>query len=121
LKKPFFLFPQHQVRFQELLGMDNTHVWDVERRALFYLISGNGELYKKRNKIYDFVNHQIRLCLTDEHVDFSSGCRSLIRLGFNLYNGFHDNLTSPSALFHSLDTENSILALYSMALRFAVS
>jgi len=57
----------------------------VERIALFYRVAGNGDLYGKRSFIYDSKEHSIKSdCLRDETVDFSSGMKSLIRLGFNL-------------------------------------
>ena len=39
-----------------------------------------------------FQNHQIEPdCLQDGIVDFCSSSRALIRLGYNLYNGYHPN------------------------------
>lgn len=47
-------------RFNELLERDGTHEKDRERRALFYIISGNDDLYGKVNHLYDFENQCIK-------------------------------------------------------------
>lgn len=47
-------------RFNQLLKRDETHEKDRERRALFYIIAGNMDLYKKVNYIYDFENQCIK-------------------------------------------------------------
>jgi hypothetical protein len=108
----------HKTQFQNLLKEDNTYPSDTERIALFYIISGNNDLYRKRSYIYDFRNHGIKKCLQNDGVDFSSGMKSLIRLGFNLYNGYEDNSTSPASLFYSLDEDNRIIALNAISIRF---
>ena len=113
-----FLLPLHKIQFQKLLTEDNTFPEDTERIALFYIISGNSDLYRKRSYIYDFKNHGIKECLQNADVDFSSGMRSLIRLGYNLYNGYTDNSTSPAALFYNLDDNNQKLALNAISIRF---
>lgn len=83
-----FSIPLHKRQFQNLLAEDDTFPGDTERIALFYIISGNSDLYRKRSYIYDFKKHSIKKCLQNEEVDFSSSMKSLIRLGFNLYNGY---------------------------------
>ncbi|WP_242877191.1 DUF6075 family protein, partial [Fusibacter sp. 3D3] len=88
--------------------------------VLFYLISGNQDLYKKCDAIYDFKRHQIHLCLTEGSTDFSSGSTALIRLGFNLYNGYEDGETSPYHLFYRLDEPNRILAMSAINMRFSI-
>jgi len=116
-----FLSLEHKKRYEELLAKDNTQNMDKERYTLFYLIAGNGDLYLKRNRIYNFSEHKIYLCLSEDEVDFSSGCESLIRLGFNLYNGYRDASTSPLELLSNLDYENQMLAINAMAMRFTIS
>ena len=118
MEQPTFSIPLHKIQFQKLLEEDNTYPRDTERIALFYIISGNSDLYKKRTCIYDFKKHGIKNCLQNEDVDFSSSMKSLIRLGFNLYNGYTDNSTSPSSLFYSLDEDNQRLALNAILIRF---
>lgn len=113
-----FSIPLHKVQFQKLLEEDKTYPDDTERVALFYIISGNSDLYKKRSFIYDFKNHGIKQCLQTKEVDFSSGMKSLIRLGFNLYNGYTDDSTTPSSLFYNLDEDNRRLAWNAIAIRY---
>lgn len=108
----------HKQRFDEFLQKDNTHTEDIERIALFYLLSGNRELYVKHRYIYDFEEHGIINCIQGEIVDFSSGMKSLIRLGFNLYNGYTDDFSSPSQLFYPLDESNRILAFNAINIRY---
>jgi len=106
-----------QQRLEDLLKKDQTHVADKERTSLFLIISGNDDLYRKAEHIYDFKNHWIKdECLTSSKVDFSSGSKALIRLGFNLYNGY-----SPADIrdiFSVLDQENIELALEAIEYRF---
>lgn len=106
-----------QQRLEELLKKDQTHAADKERTALFLILSGNDDLYQKVEHIYDFKNHWIKdECLTSSKVDFSSGSKALIRLGFNLYNGY-----SPADIrdiFSVLDQRNIELALKAIEFRF---
>lgn len=97
---------------------DNMSPYDLERASLFYIITGNDDLYEKRRFIYDPSEHSIRECLDDTNVDFSSGMRSLIRLGFNLYNGWSDRYTTPLSLLGSLDGGNLLLAGNAIMMRF---
>lgn len=114
-----FLSSKHALRFRELIKEDNTHPKDSERHALFYIIAGNDDLYKKRNFIYDFKDNSINPeCLTDGRAGFSSSSKALIRLGFNLYNNYKDEYISPMDIFYSLDDENYGLALKAIDIRF---
>ena len=71
--------------------------------------------------IYDFKNHQIEPeCIESEFVDFCSSSKALIKLGFNLYNGFNDDHISPVDLFQYLDSDNYILAQRGCNLRFGM-
>jgi len=53
-----------------------------------------------------------------KEVDFSSGMYALLRLGFNLYNGYKDSDTTPLGIFWNLDSDNRILAYHALRLRF---
>lgn len=60
----------HEARFIQLLEIDRTHSKDVERKALFYILSGNMDLFKKAEHIYDFNDHSIiTYCLGYTHVE----------------------------------------------------
>jgi len=114
-----FLSKEHENRFVSLLQKDNTHPNDVERLALFYIVAGNDDLCRKVKYIYNFVEHQIEPdCLYDSGVDFCSSSRSLVKLAYNLYNGYQNNDLSPVDLLLGLDSENFYLASESMSIRF---
>lgn len=112
-----FYGPGHKGRFLGMMAEDGTSPRDLERASLFYLIAGNDDLYRKRKFIYDPDGHCICPCLDNPGVDFSSGARSLIRLGFNLYNGYIDEYTAPLDLFWNLDSNNRLLAYHAIRLR----
>jgi hypothetical protein len=106
----------HEQRLQELLEKDKTHPKDMERKAMFYVLSGNDDLYSKVHHIYDFQENSINSeCLDSNKVDFSSSARKLIKLAYNLYNGFPADV---SDTFYLLDEENSKLAIEAIKLRF---
>lgn len=113
-----FTNKQHESNFLDLMVMDNTYHDDKERQSLWYIIAGDTDLYRKRNQIYDFADHSIKHCLDDGSVDFCSSGRSLVRLGFNLYNNYQTDGLSPCELFWSLDSHSMSLALNAMKLRF---
>jgi hypothetical protein len=105
-------------RFKRTLERANMHESDLERRALFYVLCGNDDLYSKIQHIYDFEDNSIKPdCLESEDVDFSGGSAKLIRLAFNLYNGFPADI---SDTFYSLDEANSELAINAIKLRFGI-
>lgn len=77
-----FLSKKHEMQYVTLLQLDKTHPKDVERLALFYIISGNQDLFVKSKAIYNFLEHLIEPdCLNRSAVDFSSSSRALIKLG----------------------------------------
>ncbi|PKM95028.1 MAG: hypothetical protein CVU84_06815 [Firmicutes bacterium HGW-Firmicutes-1] len=117
-----FLNAEHENKLMELIQRDGTHPKDKERISLFYNLSGNADLYAKSDFIYDFKNHQIELdCLLDSRVDFYSSSRALIRLAYNLYNGYQDDMTTPIDLLSGLDADNYLLALESIDIRLGYS
>ena len=102
-------------RFTELLARDNTYKTDVERKALFWILAGNDDLYSKVDFIYDFEDHSIKPeCLENEAVDFCSSSQKLIKLGFNLYNSYPADVLDT---FYVLDDENFNLALDALKIR----
>ncbi len=114
----YFISCVHKERFINMTSEDDMSLHDLERASLFYIIAGNDDLYTKRKFIYDCTEHAIRHCLEDSNVDFSSSMRSLIRLGFNLYNGWSDTYTTPLYLLSRLDKHNLLLAENAMMIRF---
>lgn len=76
-------------RLVSLVDRDKMYKEDLERKALFYILSGNLNLYQKVDYIYDFENRVITpKCLESTEVDFCDSSRKLIKLAFNLFNGF---------------------------------
>lgn len=113
-----FTNPAHRRNYQNLITEDNMFHDDMERASLFYIISGNEDIYKKRQYIYHCGEHCIKDCLEHGSVDLSSGMRSMIRLGFNLYNGWSDEYTTPIYLFGNLDEQNRKVAYNALLMRF---
>ena len=113
-----FLSPEHWKGFDCLMHNDQTSWDDKERISLFYIIAGSDDLYSKHSYIYDFKEHAIKLCIDSGEVDFSSGMRALIRLGFNLYNGYRDSYSTPIDIFCNLDSNNLLLAHNAVRIRF---
>lgn len=109
----------HYSRYKELASLSELHNEDWERMALFYIISGNKDLYMKRKAIYDFFeNAIIPECLNSEKVDFCSSSKALILLGFNLFNGYYDFETNPLYILCRLDSKNLLIAFQAIFLRF---
>jgi len=113
-----FVSSSHKERFINMMIEDDMSPHDSERASLFYIITGNDDLYRRRSFIYNTCEHSIRACLDDADVDFSAGMGSLIRLGFNLYNGWSDRYTTPISLLSSLDSPNLLLAGNAIMIRF---
>jgi len=117
-----FVSSAHKECFTNMMIEDDMSPQDTERASLFYIIAGNGDLYKKRRFIYNSSEHSIIcVCLDSVDVDFSSSMLSLIRLGFNLYNGWSDSYTTPMYLLGSLDNRNLFLAGNAITIRFGKS
>lgn len=114
-----FLDNIHKNNYAKLMSLARINSNDIEREALFYIISGNDDLFKKCKYIYNFEeNCIISNVLTSNKVDLTTSSKALIRLAFNLYNGFKDNNTDPLNLFYSLDYSNYRIASYAMNIRF---
>ena len=113
-----FLNSKHMEQYLDLVIEDHMPTGDVERASLFYIISGNDDLYRKRRFIYDPKDHSIKRCLDNTKVDFSSSMKALIKLGLNLYNGWSDEYTTPLDLLGCLDNNNRKLARNAIQIRF---
>jgi hypothetical protein len=113
-----FLSTKHKIRFEQLLRDQGISHSDCSRSALLFIITGNLQLFEKRHVIYDFEENMIRLDCFNQGLDFSSGERALVRLGFNLYNGYQDDSTSPFHLFYCLDAKSTALAMRAIKICF---
>lgn len=114
----YFLDSEHRKRFINMVTEDKTSFRDIERASLFYIISGNYELYSNHRYVYDCNEHRICFSFKDLGINFSSGITSLIKLAFNLYNGWADEDTTPLNLLSPLDNSNLKLASNAMKIRF---
>ncbi len=114
-----FINNSHKSRYIEMLATADVHKYDQERKALFYIISGNDDLYLKKKEIYNFFeNSIITECLESDKVDFCSSSKALLRLGFNLYNGYYNYHMDPLFLLCGLDSKNLFIAFQAILLRF---
>ena len=108
-------------RFNELLKRDKTHPKDLERQSLFYILaySNDGDLFKKVNHIYDFEENCIKLeCLEGSVVDLCGSAVALIRLGFNLFNGYSEGRSDVLSVLCGLDNTNYEIAKKAIDIRF---
>ncbi len=82
---------------------------------LFYILAGNADLHSKAGYIYEFNEHLIKLeCLNDGRVDLYSSSRALVKLAYNLYNGYGESDFRLMDIFSIFDTENYHLAMESL-------
>lgn len=109
-----FLNESHQSNYNNLLRRANVYSGDIERESLFYIISGNDELYKNVEKLYNFKAEGIKSKL---NIDLCSSAKALIKLGFQLYNG-SSNKQTVFETFGNLDKNNIFLAVEAINHRF---
>lgn len=108
-------------RFNELLKRDATNPRDLERQSLFYILAyaNDGDLFNKVNHIYDFDENCIKLeCLEGSTVDLCSSAVSLVRLGFNLFNGYSEGHSDVLSVLCGLDDKNYQIAKKAIDIRF---
>jgi hypothetical protein len=114
-----FLNNNHEYKFNKLADEASLKSYDNERIALFYIISGNNDLFKKKEYIYNFKNNVAKIFYFKKlNVDFCTSSKSLIRLGFNLFNGYSDRYTNPLTLLYPLSGTNYNLAINAIKIRF---
>lgn len=112
-----FLY-NHEDRLACLLERDGTNERDLERKSLFYILSGNIDLYNKVDHIYDFEANSIKSkCLESGETDFCSSSRNLIKLAYNLYNGYGADVLET---FAGLDQDNFNLAMEAIKMRLKI-
>lgn len=115
----YFLNKDHAYNFQNMILKDRTHPSDLERMSLFYIIGGNEDLFTKRQHVYDFKNHEINPeVFVSSEVDLCSSSKALVRLAYNLFNGYEDECTTPRDLFYNLDRKNFLVAKGGIDMRF---
>ncbi len=114
-----FINADHHLRFNILTERDHTHEKDIERRAMFYIFAGVEDLFSKINHLYDFGEQIIMPeTLKESRIDLTSSMRALVKLGFNLYNGYEsDNFRDT---FSVLDETNRYIAIEALKYRFRI-
>jgi hypothetical protein len=117
----YFLNDSHKSKFNSISKFypQMLAYCDNERISLFYIISGNDDLYRKKHVLYDFINnHLIFESFNSTNTDFCSSSKALIRLALNLFNGYSDTFTSPLQILGCLGSNNYKLAITAIKLRF---
>ena len=119
-----FLNEVHKERFNQLVQKAKINQGDTERKALFYILSGNDDLFSQVNKIYCFEENWIADTEESENGDryipgilTSSGSKKLLNLGLQLYNS-SQNKQSVMDTFAGLDSNNFELAINAIKIRF---
>jgi len=113
-----FLNGIHEARFNECIKRDETGSGDVERIALFYILSGNSDIWSKGiDNIYCFKENGIKINSLKK-LFLCSSSNKLVKLAFNLYNGIATKNMDPRSLFSSLDNDNLQLVINSLKIRF---
>ncbi|WP_051776125.1 DUF6075 family protein [Paenibacillus tyrfis] len=112
-----YLSKEHEQRFKELCNRDRTHIRDIERRSLFYVIAGSNMLFNNVELLYDFKDSVIKLEVYDQPF-LTGGTRCLIDLAFHLYGA--DVECDICFMFNQLDHIHRILALNTIKYRFQI-
>lgn len=113
-----FINNTHKEKFLYLNRISNIHENDIERISLFYIISGNEKLHEKRDLIYDFDENTIKTeCLYSDNTELTPSLKTLIRMGFNLYNGYVDEKMNLLWMLALLDSHNFTLLMHAIFLR----
>lgn len=110
---------KQDLRYQQLIERSGATPGDLERRALFHIISGNDDLYKNVNSLYDFEENVILTdCLEgDRDVYLSSSSRKLVKLAYHLYNGYEASVLE---VFSGLGDADAKLAIEAIKIRFDI-
>ena len=110
-----FISNEHQKRFEELIEKDRTSIGNNERRQLFYVIAGCDDLWKVKDKIYDFTNHELGM-YDPRHL--SSSLLNIYRRSLHLYNFHRKDI--PTADLSGLDREHKKIAVNAMCIYFGI-
>ncbi len=103
-----FINERHVMRYFQALKEYGINPRDNERKALMYCLSSMESIYNRMDKVYNKASQGIVLHKTgpgndmaDYTVDpcFGGLEKIIIRLGFNLYNGYIDANVNPRALY----------------------
>lgn len=108
-----FVDQNHKNKFFKLIKEGHVLQYDVERQSLFYILSANQELWDHIHDIYDFEEHDIKSDALDK-LSLSSPARSMLKLGYKLFNGACKEYNDVSHVFSKLDIENFEVCMYAV-------
>lgn len=118
-----FLNSQHEENFNNLIKKAEVRNGDIERKSMFYIISGNNDLFKQVNNIYNFKDDELQERketlegdLYFPNVLTSNSSQKLLNLAVQLFNNTKDQNVLDT--FSGLDSENFQLALNAIKIRF---
>ena len=118
--KELFLDQDHKEIYQNFFNLANVHKSDKERKAFFFILSGNEETTKEINNIYNFQENRLQLNTADDEIkgfNISSSSKDLIKLACNLYNSSFNSF-SVVDVFKNLDDDDFHLAISAIRIRF---
>lgn len=110
---------EHEYRFRKIMDKDATSEMDIERIAMFYIISGNDELYSHLNDIYNCQTHRLKTNSLHKLECMCSSSQKLLMLSLHLYNNRNCKNITPFEILNNLDRHNLDLALNALHLRFS--
>ena len=118
-----FLSQEHEKNFNNLIKKGDVRSGDIERKSMFYIISGNNDLFKQVNNIYNFKDDELQERKETLEGDLyfpniltSNSSQKLLNLAVQLFNNTKDQNVLDT--FSGLDSENFQLALNAIRLRF---
>lgn len=110
---------EHECRFYTIIDKDSTSEFDSERISMFYIISGNTELYSHLHEIYDCRTHRLKQNPLHKLEYMCSSSQKLLMLALHLYNSRNCKNITPFEILNNLDRYNLDLALNALHLRFS--
>ena len=119
-----FMSEKHQERFEMLMKKGNIRDWDKERYIPMYIFSGNDDLFRKVDDLFDFKKGIFKLhSEVNENGEteryfrpLSTSEKNLTWLAFDIFSG--ESNISVYRLFNSLDSNNRRLALLAIEQAF---
>ena len=69
-----FLNSEHEQRYNECINRDRTNKQDHERKAMFYILSSDRDIYKRINELYIFSENRKDIKEITNRLSFGGGC-----------------------------------------------
>ncbi len=120
-----FLSNEHWKRFTDYCQRAHISTGDIERKAMFYILSGSPNLVSKGiDRIYDFKENMLKFSPEEMEDYFLKFCfctssNALTRLALNLYNSSYKSLSFADT-FYSLDDDNKALVMEAIRIRYKI-